>query len=221
MADFEEEIDQLEVQLEGLEGRLAATSDMSAVFQRELAGMQVSIAGTGREAAGLSRSLSSGMRHAFSDLILEGARVSDVLRDVARSMIRTTLNGALKPVTDAVSGALTGGLTNLIGSILPFGKGSVFSGGSVTPFAKGGVVSGPTNFGLRGGGLGLMGEAGPEAIVPLARGADGRLGIRGGGGGTVTVNMNITTPDVAGFKRSSSQIAAGIQRAISRGQRNN
>jgi len=47
------------------------------------------------------------------------------------------------------------------------------------------------------------------------------LGVRaGGGGGAVTVNMNIQTPDAAGFKRSNSQIAAGIQRAIARGQRN-
>ncbi len=221
MADYEDEIDQLEVQLEGLEGRLAATTDMSAAFQRELAGMETSISGAGREAAGLSRSLGTGMRHAFSDLILEGAKVSDVLRDVARSMIQTTLNGALKPVTSAVSGALTGGLTKLIGGILPFEKGGVFSGGHVTPFAKGGIVSSPTNFVMRGGGVGLMGEAGPEAIVPLARGADGSLGIRGGGSGTVTVNMNISTPDVGGFKRSSSQIAAGVQRAIFRGQRNN
>jgi phage-related minor tail protein len=220
MADFEEEIDQLEVQLEGLESRLSATSDMSAAFQRDLAGMQVGIAGAGREAAGFSRSLSTDMRGAFGDLILEGAKVSDVLRDVAKSMISTTVNGAIRPVTNAISGALTGGLTNLIGGILPFAQGGVFAGGHVTPFAKGGVVSSPTNFAMRGG-VGLMGEAGPEAIVPLARGADGSLGIRGGGGGTVTVNMNISTPDVAGFKRSSSQVAAGIQRAIARGQRNN
>jgi len=221
MADFEDEIDQLEVQLEGLESRLAATAGMSAAFQRELAGMQVSISGAGREASGLTRSLGTGMRHAFSDLILEGAKVSDVLRDVARSMIRTTLNGALQPVANAVSGVLTGGLTNLIGGILPFAQGGVFSGGHVTPFAKGGIVSDPTNFALRGGGIGLMGEAGPEAIVPLVRGADGALGVRGGTGGSVTVNMNISTPDAPGFKRSSSQIAAGIQRAIARGQRNN
>lgn len=220
MADFEDEIDQLDVQLEGLESRMAATADMSVVFQRELSGMQVSISSTGREAAELSRSLGSGMRHAFSDLILEGSRVSEVLRNVAESMIRTTLNGALQPVTSAISGSLTSGLTNLIGGILPFEKGGVFTGGHVTPFAKGGIVSSPTHFAMRNG-TGLMGEAGPEAIVPLARGADGSLGIRGGGGGTVTVNMNITTPDVTGFKRSSSQVAAGIQRAIARGQRNN
>lgn len=155
MADFEDEIDQLGIQLEGLESRLSATTEMSAAFQRELSGMQSSITGAGREAVGFSRSLSSDMRHAFSDLILEGAKVSDVLRNVAKSMIRTTLNGALRPVTSAIGGALTGGLTKLIGSILPFEKGGVFSGGHVTPFAKGGIVSSPTHFAMRGG-VGLM-----------------------------------------------------------------
>ena len=65
-----------------------------------------------------------------------------------------------------------------------------------------------------------MGEAGPEAILPLARGADGRLGVRGGGGRTVNVTMNITTPDAAGFQRSQTQIAAEMSRAIQRGGRN-
>jgi phage-related minor tail protein len=71
------------------------------------------------------------------------------------------------------------------------------------------------------GGVGLMGEAGPEAIVPLARGADGKLGIRaGGGGGNVSVTMNISTPDAASFRRSQSQVAAEMSRAIQRGRRN-
>ncbi len=220
MANFETQIDQLEVQLDGLENNLAATTDMSAAFQRELAGMELGIAGAGREAAGFSRSLNTDMRRAFGDLVFEGAKVSDVFKNVAKSMVNTTINSAIRPVTGAISGALTGGLTNLIGGILPFAQGGVFSGGHVTPFAKGGIVSNPTNFQMNGG-LGLMGEAGPEAIVPLARGSDGSLGIRGGAGNTVTVNMNISTPDVVGFKRSGSQIAAGIQRAIARGQRNN
>ena len=72
---------------------------------------------------------------------------------------------------------------------------------------------------MRGGG-GLMGEAGPEAIMPLSRGADGRLGVSMTGGGPVNVVMHITTPDVAGFQRSQSQIAADMARALGRGQRN-
>jgi phage-related minor tail protein len=70
------------------------------------------------------------------------------------------------------------------------------------------------------GGTGLMGEAGPEAIMPLARGADGKLGVRGNGGGATTIVMNITTPDVQGFQRSQSQIAAQLSRALSTGNRN-
>jgi phage-related minor tail protein len=56
--------------------------------------------------------------------------------------------------------------------------------------------------------------------MPLARGADGRLGIRGGGGGAVSVTMNITSPDAEGFRRSQSQVAAEMSRAIQRGRRN-
>ena len=84
---------------------------------------------------------------------------------------------------------------------------------------KGGIVGAPTTFPMRGG-MGLMGEAGPEAIMPLARGPDGRLGVQAGGGRGVNVVMNITTPDVQGFQRSQSQVAAQVSRALSRGQRN-
>ena len=87
------------------------------------------------------------------------------------------------------------------------------------PFANGGIVSSTTPFGMRGG-MGVMGEAGPEAIMPLARGADGKLGVRGGGGGGASIVMNITTPDVQGFARSQSQIAAQMSRALGRANRN-
>ena len=104
---------------------------------------------------------------------------------------------------------------------MPFAKGGAFTQGRVMPFAKGGVVTAPTMFPMRGA-TGLMGEAGPEAIMPLTRGADGRLGVQasGGGGRPVTVVMNITSPDVQGFQRSQAQIAAQASRALSRGQRN-
>jgi phage-related minor tail protein len=74
-------------------------------------------------------------------------------------------------------------------------------------------------FPLRGG-TGVMGEAGPEAIMPLSRGSDGKLGVRMGGGGSGSVTVNISTPDAQSFRQSQSQVAAMIARAVERGGRN-
>ena len=75
-----------------------------------------------------------------------------------------------------------------------FADGGAFSGGSqVQAYANGGVVNGPTTFGMSGGKTGLMGEAGPEAIMPLKRGSNGKLGVQmegGGGGDNIVVHQN-------------------------------
>ena len=219
MPDLGTDLEQLEFQLSSLEDNLAATSQMAAVFQNELSGMQTSISLAEREARGFSRSLSKGLRGALGDVILEGAKFSDVLSSLGQRMIRSTFNQALSPVTDALSSFVTGGIGSILGGILPFQKGGVLASGRVQAFAKGGVVSGATAFPMRGG-MGLMGEAGPEAIMPLARGADGALGVRAQSTQPITVHMHITTPDVAGFQRSQTQVAAGVSRALSRSQRN-
>jgi hypothetical protein len=74
-----------------------------------------------------------------------------------------------------------------------FADGGAFSGGSqIQAYANGGIVGGPTTFPMSGGKTGLMGEAGPEAIMPLKRGANGKLGVQmeGGGGDTIVVNQS-------------------------------
>jgi phage-related minor tail protein len=89
----------------------------------------------------------------------------------------------------------------------------------VTPFAAGGVVAAPTFFPM-GRNVGLMGEAGAEAILPLARGADGRLGVASAqGGAPVNVVFNVTTPDAASFRKSEAQVTGMIARAARRGAR--
>jgi phage-related minor tail protein len=219
MADFDAEIARLEAQLAGLEGSLGGLQGVTGAFRRELDGVGGSLRDAGRDATGMSRSLSTSIGRAFEGLVFDGKKLSETLAGVGRSLSSSVLSQALGPVQKSIGSALSGGLQAVLGGLSPFAKGAAFSSGRVAAFARGGVVDGPTQFPMRGG-VGLMGEAGPEAIMPLARGADGRLGVRGGGGGGVSVTMHISTPDVAGFQRSQSQIAAEMNRAMKRGRRN-
>lgn len=128
------------------------------------------------------------------------------------------LNSAFAPIESSISSLMNNLLSGLLAP-KPFANGGAFSASGPVPFSRGGIVSAPTTFGFRGG-TGLMGEAGPEVILPLARGPDGRLGISGAGtGGAVNVVFNISSPDVAGFKRSEGQLTAMLARSVQRGQR--
>jgi lambda family phage tail tape measure protein len=102
---------------------------------------------------------------------------------------------AQKILTSIIGGVFGGGLPGAsAGSVTGSSGGwAVPIGGGPTGFANGGVftnriVSSPTIFAFAGG-TGLMGEAGPEAILPLKRGANGKLGVEAGGsdGGTTVV----------------------------------
>ncbi|WP_420567556.1 phage tail tape measure protein [Thalassovita sp.] len=217
MAEFDG-LDDLNDQVDTLEDTLGAASVMAAGFEAELRRVQSAMGATTVDVGALEKGLSKGLRKAFDGVILDGDKLSDALDTVTRSMLDAVYASAVKPVTDHFGSVLAQGIGGLMSGILPFADGGSFSQGRVMPFANGGVVSGPTYFPMRGS-TGLMGEAGPEAIMPLTRGRDGKLGVRSEGGGSTTVVMNVTTPDVEGFRRSQSQIAAQMGRALGRGQR--
>ncbi|WP_412072915.1 phage tail tape measure protein [Tritonibacter mobilis] len=203
-----------------LEDSLGDAAGMAAQFTAEMDRVRAAFAATQADAADFETGLSRGLRRAMKDLVVGGDSLSDALESLAKTMINTTFNSAMRPVTDHLGGLVSDGIGALVGGILPFADGAAFSQGKVTPFARGGVVSSPTHFPMRGG-LGLMGEAGPEAILPLARGHDGSLGVKTQGSGkSPTVVMHVTTPDVAGFQRSRGQIAAQMSRMLARGNRN-
>ena len=100
-------------------------------------------------------------------MIFDGKRLSEALAGIGRSLSGSVLNQALAPVQGAIGSAVGKGMQSILGGILPFAKGAAFGAGRVAAFARGGVVDGPTHFPMRGG-VGLMGEAGPEAIMPLS-----------------------------------------------------
>ena len=207
--------------MDDLDGGFDETGRVAGAVEAELARLREQMLYTSREVGVLSSGIGGGLRRAFDGLVFDGMKLSDALKGVADTMLNTIYNLAMKPVQNALGGVVAEGLAGLMGGVMPFAKGGAFTQGRVMPFAKGGVVTAPTMFPMRGA-TGLMGEAGPEAIMPLTRGADGRLGVQasGGGGRPVTVVMNITSPDVQGFQRSQAQIAAQASRALSRGQRN-
>lgn len=151
---------------------------------------------------------------ALTDAVVKGEDLDDVFRSLALSIANSALNAGLQPLQDTISSGLSGLFSSFTG-----GTGGVPA--PVTPFAKGGVVATPSFFPLDRG-LGVAGEAGPEAIVPLQRGSDGRLGIGASNGGSpMSVVVNISTPDVAGFRRSEAQVASALARAVQRSRRSN
>lgn len=212
-------LDQLDQEVGNLERTLTDASAVTAAFDAQLREVKVSLGATTRDLGNLERGFSGGLRRAFDGLVFDGLKLSDALGVVAKAMVNTAYSSAVQPVADHFGGLLASGINGIVSGLMPFANGASFSQGRVMPFARGGVLSGATTFPMRGG-TGLMGEAGPEAIMPLSRGADGRLGVRAQGGGTVNITMNIATPDVQGFQRSQSQIAAQMSRALGRGQRN-
>ncbi len=214
---FERDSDGIDGQLDALEARLGSSETVVARFTAQIGALEGEMSQAQRGVEGLSRSFGGSLKRAFDGVVFDGQKLSGALAGLAKSMLNATYNAAMKPIGQAAGGLLAGGIDKLV----PFAEGGAFTQGRVMPFAKGGIVAGPTTFPMRGA-TGLMGEAGPEAIMPLTRGADGRLGVQmsGGSGGNVSVTMNISTPDVAGFRQSRSQVAAEMTRALSRGSRN-
>ena len=152
--------------------------------------------------------VSQSLTKAFSSAVVSGKSFDDTLKTIAQSLAKMLVSAGTQPITQ--------GLTSLLSS--------AFSSttANVTPFAEGGIVSQPTFFGS-GGGTGLMGERGAEAIMPLSRGPDGRLGIAAGGGAgggkPVSINVHIATQDAESFRRSEAQVTGALARAVARGQR--
>lgn len=169
-----------------------------------------------RQAAGLGRQFSSALVGAFDSIAIKGKNVGDVLRSLALRLSDLVLKAALRPLEQGFGNFVTG----LVSGGLGFAKGGVVQGGLPVPFAAGGIIQSPIAFPLAGGRTGLAGERGAEAIMPLSRGPDGRLGVAARGGGGAQITVNVSTPDAASFVRSETQVAAMLARAVSLGQRN-
>ncbi|MFY0619021.1 phage tail tape measure protein, partial [Shimia sp.] len=174
--------DEVKIAIDGIEGLSASLGKVGSSGSGSLKKLKDSAKDVGDTLSEtgqmVGRTFSEVVRH--SDLAGDAvSRLLDQLADKALMQIFTNLWGK-------------SGLDNIFGGLFANAKGNAFSGGEVVPFASGGIVSRPTFFPMAGKETGLMGEAGPEAIMPLTR-IGGKLGVRSqsGSGGTVSVRVYV------------------------------
>ncbi len=200
--------------IESVFGKSGSSTNMVGSF---ISGAIDLFKGMGSSVGGIFGSLGSTLMNAFSgigsflktnvlDTILSiGSSALDALSSVTK--LGSAGGGGGGGIGSLVSAGLnyvTGGLSGIVESIFDwFGKGGVFNSGNIVKrYAIGGVVNRPTVFPMANG-MGLMGEAGPEAVLPLSRTSTGDLGVKmdGSGGSPVNVNFVIQPMDAKDFDR--------------------
>ena len=157
---------------------------------------------------------------AFADFFVEGKRgFADLARSAIKELQKIIIRAAfMKYIANPVLGAL--GLNadgNAIegGEVVPSAKGNVFARNKIVPYKMGGIVNSPHIFPMKNG-AGILGEAGPEGILPLKRGRDGKLGViaQGGGVGNIVVNVDATGSSVEGDEQGGKELGRLISAAI-------
>lgn len=164
--------------------------DEYQLTQQKIQDINASLEENTGQSASKIQGIASQLSAAITTPFREGETAVQRFGNIALSTLQSIVQEMLTMfILKTVFGASTGGA----GLALPFANGGVMQNGKVTPFASGGVVDQPTTFPMKNG-TGLMGEAGPEAIMPLRRGKDGKLGVEA------------TSPTVNIYNQSQSSI---------------
>ena len=212
-------------------------NSFGAGFQTGVQQYVQSLGTMNQAAAQLTQTGLKGIEDTLFSLVTTGtANFREFAAEILKQSARMILQLTIQRVIMQILGAIGGGSTNLGSSAanvaqyapLPNAMGNAFASNNIVPYANGGIVNRPTMFKFaRGGAMatGVMGEAGPEAIMPLKRGADGKLGVASAGGSNVTVNVSVDAKgtQVQGDPGQGAQlgrvIAGAVQQELIKQQR--
>ena len=238
--EYEREINELLIERATLVANLVKASSMPTVYnelEEQDAALQAildkypAIGSAADAAATLATSgiaaMIDGTKSAEQVFVEFLSSIADALIDTAKQMIAQYIAigiarmfaGVGAPGGFAPSGPLAavGNVnTDVSGFFSPSANGNAFGANGIIPFAKGGIVNSPTLFPFAKG-IGLMGEAGPEAIMPLTRGPGGKLGVMASGGGgdvNVVVNVDAKGSSVEGNEQGANQLGRVISAAV-------
>lgn len=189
--------------------------ELTIAINADTTGFETALKALEKQAGSFGSTLTGALKGA----VVSGRSLEDTLRSIGRSLAVNALNAGLSPLQNLLNGFASRAFSGF-SNALPFSQGGIVGADRV--FAGGGVLAAPSYFPMAGGRTGLAGEAGAEAILPLSRGPDGRLGVAANeGGAPVTVNVTISTLDANSFRRSEAQVTAAMARAVARGRRAN
>lgn len=197
----------------GIENNVQDMGRYLATLEKELALLQKM-----QQIKQLADNIGDSFSTALGDVVIGAKNANEALNDLLMTVYRLVFNEIVgKPIASAVSS----GLFSIFGGLFtPAAQGMVADNGSITPMAAGGLIRSPTRVPMANGSA-LMGEQGAEAVFPLTRLPDGRLGLSADTGGqksSPVINISITTKDVDSFRRAKHQVASEISRAINRAQ---
>jgi lambda family phage tail tape measure protein len=238
--EYEREINELLIERATLVANLVKASSMPTVYnelEEQDAALQAildkypAIGSAADAAATLATSgiaaMIDGTKSAEQVFVEFLSSIADALIDTAKQMIAQYIAIGIARMFAGMGGsgnfapsgplAAVGNVnTDVSGFFAPSANGNAFGANGIIPFAKGGIVNSPTLFPFAKG-VGLMGEAGPEAILPLSRGPGGKLGVMASGGGgdvNVVVNVDAKGSSVEGNEQGANQLGRVISAAV-------
>jgi len=180
---------------------LLTDEQMGQAYAKTLGGMEDKTDKSTTKMSDTQKNFRDNTQRVFGDQLYDAmtGKFGSIEDAFKQMLFRMAANAAAQRITEGLFGNGKEGSTGLLSPLMKafgFAKGGAFGGDGVMAFANGGaftnqVISEPTYFAYGGalGKLGQVGEAGPEAIMPLSRGSDGKLGVRaqGGGGNGVSI----------------------------------
>ena len=206
---YRDGLEQLKTQFDGMPGAITEIDDAMKALDSSILASTRTLGSFIREAETALKdklvALPDALSGAFAGAIAYGEDLSDTLKQLAKDIAYATIKAFL---LKSIFGE--GGIGSIFGG---FANGGVFNASGVTPFANGGIVNKPTIFPFANG-VGLMGEAGAEAIMPLKRTPSGDLGVQAEGGGMTNITMNINAVDSRSFVEMMRTNRASVESIV-------
>jgi len=207
---YRDGLEQLKTQFDGMPGAITEIDNAMKALDSSILASTRTLGSFVREAETALKdklvALPDSLSGAFAGAIAYGEDLGDTLKSLAKDIAYATIKAFL---LKSIFGE--GGIGSIFGG---FANGGVFDSAGVTAFASGGIVNQPTLFPFASG-VGLMGEAGAEAIMPLKRTSSGDLGVQAeGGGGMTNITMNINAVDSKSFVEMMRTNRASVESIV-------